>query len=51
MKKKILITIGIVALTVSAYAATRCQFCNGTGFGDKGRSSFTCSFCKGTGHN
>jgi DnaJ-class molecular chaperone len=49
MKKKILVTLGVVALTVSAYAATRCIYCNGTGFANGGKSNLNCIHCNGTG--
>ncbi len=51
MKKKILLAAGVTLLAVSAYAAMRCTFCNGTGFGNGGKSTFTCTFCKGRGSN
>lgn len=47
MTKKILLTLGAVALAGALYAGTRCVFCKGSGF--QPGTNFTCSFCKGKG--
>ncbi len=48
-KKKSIILILLAVATVSFVAGVKCWACNGTGFGNKGKSAFTCTFCKGKG--
>ena len=46
MKKKLFITTIAVAILVSSvYAATKCIFCNGTGW----KGSYKCGYCGGDG--
>ena len=45
MKKIIITTLAIVAITGGAYAQWKCQFCNGTGW----KGQFPCPYCHGTG--
>jgi hypothetical protein len=45
MRKFIITACAIAAITGTALAATKCNFCNGTGF----RGNYTCDYCHGTG--
>jgi len=45
MRKFIITACAIAAITGTALAATKCNFCNGTGF----RGIYTCDYCHGTG--
>jgi hypothetical protein len=45
MKTPLLIASAVLMTAISACAATKCLFCDGTGF----RGNFECSACHGTG--
>ena len=47
MKKFVITTLAIVAITGGAYAQWKCSFCNGTGW----KGQFACPYCHGTGRS
>ncbi|MEI6036172.1 MAG: hypothetical protein WCS65_18050 [Verrucomicrobiae bacterium] len=47
MKKIVITAVAIAAFTGAAFAYTKCNFCNGTGY----RGNYPCDYCHGTGRN